>query len=110
VQILRGRSVQGYGTSDRIGRVLPRRLLQHREGCCCGRTQGMTKKISCNFSDAFELVTATITIIELEASRSMLEDDKNKIFEILTEAFDDMKKHLKRIDPIMKRNLNAGNN
>jgi hypothetical protein len=70
----------------------------------------MTEKIKCNFSDAFELVSATIAIIELEASRSMMEHDKNKIFEILTEAFDDMKKHLKRIDPIMKRNLNAGNN
>jgi hypothetical protein len=71
----------------------------------------MTKPfIKCNFSDAFELITATITLIELEASRSMMDNDKNKVYEILTEAFDDMKKHLKRIDPIMKRNLNAGNN
>ena len=71
----------------------------------------MTKPfIKCNFSDAFELITATITLIELEASRSMMDDDKNKVYEILTEAFDDMKKHLKRIDPIMKRNLNAGTN
>jgi hypothetical protein len=70
----------------------------------------MTEKVKCTFSDAFELVTATITIIELEASKSMIEEDKSKIFTILTEAFDDMKKHLRRIDPIVKRNLNAGNN
>lgn len=70
----------------------------------------MTGKVNCNFSDAFDLIHATIAIVELEASRSMMEDDKEKIFAILTEAFEDMKKHLKRIDPIIKRNLNAGNN
>lgn len=70
----------------------------------------MSEKVKCNFSDAFDLIHATIAIVELEASRSMIEDDKAKIFAILTEAFEDMKKHLKRIDPILKRNLNAENN
>ena len=70
----------------------------------------MTEKVKYTFSDAFELIGVAVAIVETEAAEFILEDEKAKVFQILTEALEDMKKHLRRIDPIVKRNLNAGNN
>ncbi len=70
----------------------------------------MSEKVKCTFSDAFDLIGVAVAIVETEAAEFILEDEKAKVFQILTEALEDMKKHLRRIDPIVKRNLNAGNN
>lgn len=63
----------------------------------------MTEKIKCNFGEAFALIGQAVSIVETEAAEFLLEDEKARVFQILTEAFEDMKKHLGRIDPIIRR-------
>jgi len=63
----------------------------------------MTEKIKCNFGEAFALIGQAVSIVETEAAESLLEDEKARVFQILTEAFEDMKMHLGRIDPIIRR-------
>jgi hypothetical protein len=70
----------------------------------------MTEKIKCNFGEAFELIHMAVSIVETEAAEFLLEDEKAKVFQILTEAFVDMKKHLERIDPIIRRAMHPESN